>query len=201
VKLWVFVISELSWCTFFCVCEILHLIVVTCLFCKSVKSFCHYWYHKGSSASSIRGLVVHEEKMRAGHWLESVICVSFSDLTLLVGHQEEHLACKKLSGQVLAWLSLWSKLQMICMWSSWCHCHLIISCFVKVWMGLTFLVWAYPGPGKRPQNSCICQWFHTVGRWQEGHPAVRKTVPFIPEDYLPEQVEEENRGNGWPRFL
>jgi len=31
-----------------------------------------------------------------------------SDLTPLVGHQEEHLACKKLSGEVLAWLSVWS---------------------------------------------------------------------------------------------
>ena len=28
----------------------------------------------------------------------------FSALTLLVGRQEEHLACKKLSGEVLAWL-------------------------------------------------------------------------------------------------
>jgi len=30
---------------------------------------------------------------------------SFSALTLLVGHQEEHSACKKLSDEVLAWLS------------------------------------------------------------------------------------------------
>jgi len=28
---------------------------------------------------------------------------------MLVGHQEEHLACKKLSDEVLAWLSVWSK--------------------------------------------------------------------------------------------
>jgi len=33
---------------------------------------------------------------------------------LLVGHQEEHPACKKSSGEVLAWLSVWSKVQMIC---------------------------------------------------------------------------------------
>jgi len=31
---------------------------------------------------------------------------AFSALTLLVGRQEGHLACKKLSGEVLAWLSL-----------------------------------------------------------------------------------------------
>jgi len=30
---------------------------------------------------------------------------------------------KKLSDEVLAWLSVWSVVQMICIWSSWCHCH------------------------------------------------------------------------------
>jgi len=43
---------------------------------------------------------------------------AFSDLTLLVGRQEGHLACKKLSGEVLAWLSVWSEVQMIDIWSS-----------------------------------------------------------------------------------
>jgi len=32
--------------------------------------------------------------------------VAFSALTLLVGHQEEHLTCKKLSDEVLVWLSV-----------------------------------------------------------------------------------------------
>jgi len=37
---------------------------------------------------------------------------AFSALTLLVGWQEGHPACKKLSGGgVLAWLSGWSKVQ------------------------------------------------------------------------------------------
>jgi len=36
---------------------------------------------------------------------------AFSALTLLVGQQEEHPACKKLSGRVLAWLSVWSEVQ------------------------------------------------------------------------------------------
>ena len=42
---------------------------------------------------------------------------SFSALTLLVGRQEGHPACKKPSGGVLAWLSVWSELQT-CMWPS-----------------------------------------------------------------------------------
>jgi len=40
--------------------------------------------------------------------------VVFSALTLLVGRQEKHLACKKLSDEALAWLSFWSEVQMIC---------------------------------------------------------------------------------------
>jgi len=33
-------------------------------------------------------------------------CTAFSALTLLVGQQEGHPACKKLSGGALAWLSV-----------------------------------------------------------------------------------------------
>jgi len=36
---------------------------------------------------------------------------AFSALTLLVGRQDGYPACKKLSGEVLAWLSVWSKVQ------------------------------------------------------------------------------------------
>ena len=45
------------------------------------------------------------------------LLVAFSALTLLVGWQEGHLACKKLSGGVLAWLSVWSEVQT-CIWPS-----------------------------------------------------------------------------------
>jgi len=40
----------------------------------------------------------------------SMLC-AFSALTLLVGRQEGHPACKKQSGGVLAWLSVWSEVQ------------------------------------------------------------------------------------------
>ena len=44
-----------------------------------------------------------------------------------VGWQEEHVARKNLSDEVLAWLSVWSKVHFTCIWFSWCHCHPIIS--------------------------------------------------------------------------
>jgi len=42
---------------------------------------------------------------------------AFSALTLLVERQEGHPVCKKLSGGVLAWLSVWSQVQT-CIWPS-----------------------------------------------------------------------------------
>ena len=48
--------------------------------------------------------------------------IAFSALTLLVGRQEGRPACKKQSGGVLAWLSVWSEVQT-CIWPSRCHCH------------------------------------------------------------------------------
>jgi len=43
---------------------------------------------------------------------------AFSALTLLVGRQEEHSARKSFNDEVLVWLSVWSEVQMMCMWSS-----------------------------------------------------------------------------------
>jgi len=65
-----------------------------------------------------------------------------------VGHQEEHPACKKMSGEVLAWLSVWSKVQMISIWSSWCHCHPIMFCTIKIQNGFTFYLSGAGCPGK-----------------------------------------------------
>ena len=47
----------------------------------------------------------------------TVCIVLYCALTLLVGRQEGHPACKKLSGGMLAWLSVWVKVQ-ICIWPS-----------------------------------------------------------------------------------
>jgi len=52
-------------------------------------------------------------------------------LTLLVGRQEGHPACKKtLSGGVLAWLSIWSEVQT-CIWPSGFHWHSLSVASVK----------------------------------------------------------------------
>jgi len=83
-------------------------------------------------------------------------CFAFSALTLLVGWQKGHPACTKLSGKVLAWLSVWSEVQT-CIWPSWCHCHslslasIISRLVLPFWYRLTQVV-----PEKRPLNRCVC---------------------------------------------
>ena len=81
--------------------------------------------------------------------------IAFSALTLLVGRQEGHPACKKISGGVLAWLSVWSEVQT-CIQPSWCHGHSLPLASVKsrlvlsFWYRLTRLVW-----DKGSLNGCV----------------------------------------------
>ena len=96
--------------------------------------------------------------MPAGIEITSLSPCVYSDLTLLVGRQEGHPACKKLSGGVLAWLSVWSEVQT-CIWLSWYHCHSLSLAPVKsrlvlpFWYRLTQIVLE-----KRPINGCCCCW-------------------------------------------
>ena len=62
----------------------------------------------------------------------------FSALTLLVGRQEGHPACKKLSGEVLAWLCLeqGADLHM----AQPLPLPLTVSCSSKIQIGFTFLI-------------------------------------------------------------
>jgi len=73
-------------------------------------------------------------------------------LTLLVGRQEGHPACKKLSGEVLAWLSCLERGADLHM-AQLMPLPLTVSCFGKIQIGFTFLVPAHPGStGQGPLN-------------------------------------------------
>ena len=82
--------------------------------------------------------------------------ISFSALTLLVGQQEGHPACKKLE-----W---WCTGMVICLerdadlhMAQLMPLPLTVSCFSKIQTVFTFLVPAYLGsPGKRALNGCVC---------------------------------------------
>jgi len=93
---------------------------------------------------------------------------AFSALMLLVGRQEGHPACKKLSGGVLAWLSVWSKVQT-CIWPSGCHCHSLSLASVKsrfvlpFWYRLTRVI-----PDKGPLIGYVCVVAHTTKQMKHG---------------------------------
>jgi len=84
---------------------------------------------------------------------------AFSALTLLVGRQEGHPACKKQSGGVLVWLSVWSKVQT-CIWPQLMPLPLTVSCLSKIQIGFISLVPADLGsPGKRAvKRVCVCMY-------------------------------------------
>jgi len=75
---------------------------------------------------------------------------------LLVGRQEGHPACKKLSGGLLAWFSVWS--EVLAHMAQLMPLPLTVSCSTKIQTGFTFLVPAHPGsPGQGAVKwVCVC---------------------------------------------
>ena len=85
-----------------------------------------------------------------------VVQIAFSALMLLIRWQEGHPTCKKLSGGVLAWLSVSSEVQT-CIRPSWCHCHSLSLASLKSRLVLPFWYWLTRGVlDKGPLNGCVC---------------------------------------------
>ena len=77
------------------------------IFCWFIVAADHIPFHCRLTDFSV-SLFFCFKKWNFGFPVCSVLSCAFSALTLLVGRQEGHLVCKKLSGGVLAWLSVWS---------------------------------------------------------------------------------------------
>ena len=77
----------------------------------------HAGFHPSSGGSATESLFMLVCLYLNSCLTTIILTYSFSALTLLVGRQEGHLACKKLSCGVLARLSVWSKVQT-CIWPS-----------------------------------------------------------------------------------
>jgi len=105
-------------------------------------------------------LIIHNCFDKHNYTLFLCILFAFSALTLLVGWQEGHPARKKLSGGVLALLSVWIEVQT-CIWPIWCYCHSLSLASVKsrlvlpFWYRLTRVV-----PEKVSLNGvCVCRMY------------------------------------------
>jgi len=92
-----------------------------------------------------------------------ILYSAFSALTLLVGRQKGHPACKKLSGGVLCvviCLERGADLHM----AQLMPLPLTVSCFSKIQIGITFLVLAYLGsPRQRAvKRVCVCVILYSI---------------------------------------
>jgi len=114
-----------------------------------------------SRVTELEDGIAKKDVVSIGFWLVCYVgfvylFCAFSAYTLLVGRQEGHPACKKLSGGVLAWLSVWSEVRT-CIWPSQCHCHSLSLASVKFrlllpfWYQLTWIV-----PDQRPLKWFVC---------------------------------------------
>jgi len=82
----------------------------------------NFWQECFAESRQLKDVVIYhltsfQNWKHAASFDLNFVCCGFSALTLLVGWQKGHPACKKLSGGVLAWLSAWSEMQT-CIWPS-----------------------------------------------------------------------------------
>ena len=112
----------------------------------------HWWV---ASSQELLGSYTSDKQFFVVNWLSGTTC--FSALTLLVGRQEGHPACKKTewwgAGMVIC-LQRGADLHM----AQLMPLPLTVSCFSKIQIGFTFLVPAQPGsPGQKAVKwVCVC---------------------------------------------
>ena len=98
-------------------------------------------------ANVIAGLAENNGSLPLGLWLTSP--AGWPEMTLMpsvlwrcwLGSRKGIRPVKKLSGGVLAWLSVWSEVQT-CIRPSWCHCHSLSLASVKSSPGQRAVKWA-----------------------------------------------------------
>jgi len=127
----------------------------------------------------------------------------------VVWWQEGHLAYKKLSGGVLAWLSVWSDRGAGLHMAQLMPLPLTVCCFSKIHIGFTFLVPAHQGsPGKTAvKRVCVCSrgkypYFghtrislqHSVGLVEGSHHAKNSLIHLAVSVELQLVTDRETRG-------
>ena len=108
---------------FYCTIAYLNIFAIRCV--------CEYWPSLWNNRNGWWQICL---QCSAVHYVPFLGCNALSALWPSVlwcfGRQEGHPACKKPSGGMLAWLSVWSKVQT-CIWPSWCQCHSLPLASVK----------------------------------------------------------------------
>ena len=108
-----------------------------------------------------------------------------------LGSRKSIRPVEQLRGRVLAWLSVWSKVQT-CIWPSWCHCHSLSLASVKSRLVLAYRL-TQVVMDKGSLNVCVfvCSWRNpavhdaknlynkTYGEITSLYCAYRSRVPYI----------------------
>ena len=121
---------------------------------------------------------------------------AFSALTLLVGRQEGHPACKKLEWWGTG-VVVWNEMQTS-IWPSWCHCHSLSLAPVKSRLVLPFWYWlTWVVPEKGPLNGCVCVCYSRLKH--NGHTAYN-TVTKQKCDRVTNIYQPPKRQTTWCNF-
>jgi len=126
--------------------------------CRSTKE-CYYIFWMNRSQPLTWEYVWYS---RISYFASCHLFVSFVNLPSVLWHcwlggRKGIWSAKKRSGEVLAWLSVWSEVQT-CIWPSWCHCHSLSLASVKsrlilpFWYRFTRVV-----RDKGPLNGYVCE--------------------------------------------
>ena len=129
---------------------------------NGVPAVLYICYTRSPLSASVTAITAFRQLCKSAS-LADIIVVSNRQVSLYLYLSLFCLQCfdavgwaAKLSGGVLAWLSVWSEVQT-CIWPSWCHCHSLSLASVKsrlvlpFWYQLTRVV-----PDKWPLNVCVC---------------------------------------------
>jgi len=142
------------------------IVIITCIMfiISWLPALLQSW-HKLSNSSHNSLLVDSQPKLIGLVWgLAATWCSVYihqmnrvnGALMLLIERQEGHSACKKLTGWVLAWLSVCSEVKT-CTRPSWCHCHSLSLASVKFRLVLHLWYLVHLGsPGKGLLNGFLC---------------------------------------------
>jgi len=151
------------------------------LFCLVIP-YCNIHFRFQSSQGSVAKLTTRDDQdsyLYVCHlFLNLTVKTALKSATFWRSYVQKHWwldvrKCVKLSDEELVWLSAWSEVQIVCIWSSWCHCipklhHLLpdlnpdwfcfsgLKCLLRAYAAVNFHI-SYPvkiSLGRRvPQNS------------------------------------------------
>ena len=90
------------------------------------------WYNFGGDPDHASDPGVQSPKSGSSVLLTNCVMPCSAEVCALWAYSRYVTVFMMMSGEMLEWLSDWSKVQIVCICSCWCYCHPIVSCFIKI---------------------------------------------------------------------